>query len=54
MRSNQLSYAPIDIQIIAKPLRFVQHFSAAVAAIISAIPLQNLTFQVQFDYSMNE
>jgi hypothetical protein len=29
----------MDTQIIAKPLRFVQHFSAAVAAIFGAIPL---------------
>ena len=54
VRSNQLSYAPMDTQIIAKPLRFVQHFSAAVAAIFGAIPLQNPTFRLQFSYSINE
>ena len=54
VRSNQLSYAPIDIQIIAKPLRFVQHFSAAVAAIFGAIPLQSPIFRLQFSYSINE
>jgi hypothetical protein len=44
----------MDTQIIAKPLRFVQHFSAAVAAIFGAIPLQNPTFRLQFSYSINE